>query len=621
MCGILGIYHSDASKKVNPETVKRATDLMVHRGPDDSGMFVSDNIGLGHRRLSIIDLSLGHQPMFNEDGQIAVVFNGEIYNYKDIQAELVSKGHTFKTNCDTEVIVHAYEEWGTESVKKFIGMFGIALWDNRRKIMWIVRDRLGIKPVYYYWNRNTFICASEIKPLFSAGQVKPEINPKVMDAYCTLGYVPGPETMFKGIMKLKPGHHMVVSGKEIKETEYWDFADITPSEISFENAKRQVDELLHDSVKKRLMSDVPLGVFLSGGLDSSAITAVMHEIVSGPVNTFTVGYDEKYKVGEEYYADIVAKRFNTKHNVFRLEPENFLESIKTLVKYAEEPIVEPAAIALYHISKLAREKSIVLLSGEGSDEVFGGYYLYQFMSKIENMRRFIPGPLLNMAGMFKPVLRKMKYRKYADWLSLSLEKRYMGTSNYLTPSLKDEFYADGFRGERGDYLEETFESYFSKVRHNKDVVNKMLYVDTKTWLVDDLLVKADKMTMAASIELRVPFLDHRLVELAASLPSSYKIRNGEGKYLVKAMMESRLPKEIIYRKKMGFPVPTKNWFGGELFGSVKEILASGHLPWVNGKVVNKMLSQHEAGREDHSKLLMMLLVQSFWQDEYLGRPA
>jgi asparagine synthase (glutamine-hydrolysing) len=403
----------------------------------------------------------------------------------------------------------------------------------------------------------------------------------------------------------------------MKEVEYWDFANVDPLDVSFEEAKVKVRDLLYDSVGKRLMSDVPLGVFLSGGLDSSAVTAVMSELVKDPINTFTVGYEKKYKVGEEEYAQIIAQQFKTNHHVFRLEPENFLESIKTLVTFAEEPIVEPAAIALYHISKQARKQAIVLLSGEGSDEILGGYYLYQFMDKIEIIQRVVPAPVLKAAGWAGTLLPGMKYRKYADWFSLPLEKRYLGTSNYLTPSLKREFYTDGFHEEKGGYLEETFASYFAKTTNKKDVVNRMLYVDTKTWLVDDLLLKADKMTMAASIELRVPFLDHRLVELCSSLPSSYKIRHGEGKYLLKSIMESRLPDKIVYRKKMGFPVPTRNWFGGELFASVKEMLTTQSLPWINAKTVSKMLTRHETGQEDHSKLLMMLLVQVFWQDKYM----
>jgi asparagine synthase (glutamine-hydrolysing) len=414
MCGIFGIYHSNTDKKVDQSLVRKATDEMMHRGPDEGGYFVSGNIGLGHRRLSIIDLSSGHQPMFNEDGQVAVVYNGEIYNYKDIQKELKLKGHIFKTNCDTEVIVHAYEEWGAESVKRFIGMFAFILWDERKKAAWIVRDRLGIKPLYYCWDGESFICSSEVKPLLSTGLVKPEINEKVVDAYCTLGYVPGPETMFKNIRKLRPGHFIFLSGNQCREQEYWDFANIEQSEISFDQAQVKVQELIYDSVNKRLMSDVPLGVFLSGGLDSSAVTAIMHDLVKDPINTFTVGYDKKFKVGEEYYADIVARQFETKHSVFQLQPENFFSSIEALVNFAEEPIVEPAAIALYHISKLAREKAIVLLSGEGSDEVFGGYYLYQFMNKIESIQKYLPMPVMKAAGFSGSFFSNRKYRKYID---------------------------------------------------------------------------------------------------------------------------------------------------------------------------------------------------------------
>lgn len=615
MCGIFGIYYFDNSRPVNERVVKDATDVMSHRGPDDSGYYVSGNIGLGHRRLSIIDLSAGHQPMANEDSRVITAYNGEIYNFKEIRQELITKGHTFLTHCDTEVIVHGYEEWGTECVQKFNGMFGFILWDDRSKKVWVVRDRLGIKPLYYYCNEDVFICASEIKPILKTGVIKPELNPDVLDAYFSIGYVPGPETLFKGIKKVLPGHYLLLENGRLYEKRYWDFDSINCKDTSFEHASQQIEALLHDAVDKRLMSDVPIGVFLSGGLDSSAVVGLMRDTVgSDPINTFTVSYRNNFS--EEKYARIIADRFDTEHHVFYLEAEDFFSSLRTLVSFAEEPIVEPAAIALYHISKLAREKAIVLLSGEGSDEIFAGYYLYQHMKKIDLFHRHLPGPVKRMINSISTYLPKDKHRKFADWLTSPLEEHYQGTSSYLTPSLKKNVYTPDFYRARSTYLDDHFSTYFNRVRH-KDPLGQMLYVDTKTWLVDDLLLKADKMTMAASIELRVPFLDYRLVEAAAALPSEYKINKGEGKYIFKKIVEPFLPDEIVYRKKMGFPVPTESWFQGDLMSEVENVFSRfKNNRFINYHTLSNCLDRHRKGIEDHSKFIMTMLVFAEWLKQY-----
>lgn len=616
MCGIFGIFYTDSSRPVDSAMVKGSTDLMVHRGPDDSGYYVSGNVGLGHRRLSIIDLSSGQQPMANEDGRIITVYNGEIYNYKDIRQELISKGHTFATNCDTEVIVHGYEEWGTDCVQRFNGMFSFVLWDDRTRKLWVVRDRLGIKPLYYYSDDHVIVCSSEIKPILNTGLVRPEMNDNVLDAYFSIGYVPGPETMFKKIRKVLPGHFLLVDRNGLVDREYWDFSHIQCRETGFSEAKDHFEWLLEDSVRKRLMSDVPLGVFLSGGLDSSAVVDFMNRTSgAGSINTFTVSYNEGYS--EEKHARTIAEKYRTNHNVFYLEGDDFFSSIETLIRFAEEPIVEPAAIALYHISKLARENAIVLLSGEGSDEVFGGYYLYRFMNDLEKIRRMIPRVLDPALKSISPYLPKDKYRKYADWLVSPLEKSYQGTSSYLTPSIKKRLYSPDLMRQKSSYLEDQFSSYFRRVMH-KDPLSQMLYVDTKTWLVDDLLLKADKMTMAASIELRVPFLDYRMIEEATALPPEYKIQKGEGKFLLKKIMEQVLPKEIVYRKKMGFPVPTKNWFQGKLLSQVEDAIMNlrGNYCF-NKEFLKETVLRHKTGKEDNSRILMTLLVYDEWQRQYL----
>jgi len=616
MCGVFAIHFFDAQRQVDASMVKQSTDLMHHRGPDDSGYHVSKNIGLGHRRLSIIDLSSGHQPICNEDGNIITVYNGEIYNFQDIKYELVSRGHRFLTNCDTEVIVHGYEEWGTACIRRFNGMFAFVLWDAHKQILWVARDRLGVKPIFYYLDHEVFVCASEIKPILKSGFVRPVLNKEVLDAYFSVGYVPGPETMFKNIKKVLPGHFLRIDGSTTTDHEYWDLVPNSITDISFEQAREEIEELLLDSVRKRLMSDVPLGVFLSGGLDSSAVVGLMSKVVNGtPIDTFTIGYREG--VTEENYAQRVSDLYNTRHHVFQLEADNFLSSIKTLVNFSEEPIVEPAAISLYHISRLARENAIVLLSGEGSDEVFAGYYLYRFMGMFDRIHSVIPKCIHPIIKSLNGMLPKHKYIKYSDWLTQTLSQRYQGTSSYLTPTLKKMYYDPQFNKDKSTYLEDHFSDYFKRVK-GCDPLLQMLYVDTKTWLVDDLLIKADKMTMATSVELRVPFLDYRLVETVAALPSKYKIAYSTGKYLLKEIMEPYLPKDIIHRTKLGFPVPTDNWFRGELLDEIGKLISDfKDTHWFQPSVLDDLVKRHESGIEDHSKILMMLLVMNEWQKEYL----
>jgi len=610
MCGIFSIYSFDKARAIDLSLVKNATDEMIHRGPDDAGYYVNGNIGLGHRRLSIIDLSLGHQPMTNKDCQIIVVYNGEI------QASLSSLGHTFRTDCDTEVIIHAYEEWGTQCVQKLNGMFAFSLWDNYRKRLWVVRDRVGVKPLYYFSNDKFIVCASEIKSILKTQIVDAKINENVLDAYFSLGYVPGYETMFKGVKKLMPGHFLLIDEKGVTDNEYWDFHATPGNDVTLEYSFELIEHLLLDSVSKRLMSDVPLGVFLSGGLDSSAVVGMMSRLpLSEPINTFTISYREGNN--EEKYARVVADKFETNHHVFHLEADNFASSLKTLVRYSEEPIVEPAAIALYHLSKMAKDKATVLLSGEGADEVFAGYFLYVFMGILDKMHAVIPRMSYPALDFMSKYVSQDKYRKYLDWLSLPLSKRFQGTSSYLTESLKNEYYTKSFLKKKSSYLEDIFEGFFSKVK-GKDPLSQMLYVDTKTWLVDDLLLKADKMTMATSVELRVPFLDYRIVETLSGLPSRYKIKNREGKYLLKKIMETLLPQEIVYRKKMGFPVPTYEWFRKDLLTEIRKIISG--LKDANlfePDALDRLVNRHKDGIEDNSKMLMTLLVFAEWREQYL----
>lgn len=559
--------------------------------------------------------------MFNEDGSLTLVYNGEIYNFEETRQLLLAKGHVFRTRSDTEVILHAYEEWGTQCLERFNGMFAFALWDARRQSLWVVRDRLGIKPLYYWTDGGKFACASEIKPLLRLGVVPAELNERVLDAYFSLGYVPGPETMYRGIRKLAAGHHLMVTGSGVKETQYWDFNLIPQQELSDAEAVARLQPLLHDCVQRCLVSDVPLGAFLSGGLDSSATVAMMAECGVEPINTFTVGYDGNAEESEERFAQLVAARYRTRHQVFTLEAADFFESLRILVQHAEEPIVEPAGVALFRLAQLARTEATVLLSGEGSDEVFGGYSLYRVRQRIQSLHRVLPPGLWRMLRPCGRLLPQFKHRKQLDWLAEPLERGFQGTSAHLTTSLRQGLYTPDFLATRGDYLEDTFTRLYDRLPREADALQRMLYVDTKTWLVDNLLLKADKMTMAASVELRVPFLDHRLVEFATTLPAHLKIRDSQGKWVLKESLAGRLPDAIIHRRKLGFPVPVKRWLGGGLVHLVHKRLGHGPISsWFEEAKVRTLIRRHAEGTEDHSRLLITFLVMSIFAEELSNAP-
>jgi asparagine synthase (glutamine-hydrolysing) len=619
MCGICGVLSFEQGYNVDSDLLLKMTDAIKHRGPDDSGICIRGQCGLGHRRLSIIDIASGQQPMMADTGRgcFTIVFNGEIYNYLEIKKDLLNLGYIFSTKSDTEVILNAYQEWGGKCVSRFRGMFSFGIWDECNKTLFLARDRMGIKPLYYYQNNKVAIFASEIKAIFASNLVENNIEYSVLDSYLSLGYVPGPMTMFKDIFKLLPGHSITIDENGKTEGEcYWNFDKISINSIAFDDAQGQLVQLLRDSVKMHLMSEVPLGVFLSGGIDSSAITALMSEITARKVNTFSVGYEGAEESNELGFARQIAETFKTDHHEFVLKPHDFLNSIQELVRITEEPLVEISAIPLYQISREAKPYATVLLSGEGSDEIFAGYGLYQKMLNMDRIGgigkfvelmpdRFLPGD---------------KLKKYADCLSRVISDRYRGTSCDLTGRIKRSFYSRDFfkYTQENNHLDDTFLRWFRDVERQAPL-SQLLYVDSKTWLPDDLLLKADKMTMAASIELRVPFLDHKLVEFAASLPPEYKIKNREGKFILKKVFEKYLPKEIIYRKKMGFTVPTKRWFAGDLLEPARDIVFSKRLMdtgWFQRKYLETMFDRHSKGKEDYSRRIFSLLVLTHWLGIY-----
>jgi asparagine synthase (glutamine-hydrolysing) len=616
MCGFCGILRfEEKGIGIDPSLIDRMSATLTHRGPDDGGIHVEGQIGLGHRRLNVIDIAGGHQPMKSHahgPSQV-VVYNGEIYNYIALRRELESLGHTFRTSSDTEVLLTAYKEWGHQCVDRLNGMFSFAIWDEAEKALFLARDRMGIKPLYYYLGRESFVFASEVRAILASSLVCSELEKPALDAFLSLGYTPCPNTMFKGILKLAPGHTMTVDANgTIKAKTYWNFSKVVPATLSFADAKEKLRKLLGESVQMRLMSEVPLGVFLSGGLDSSAITALMSQVSGQRLKTFSVGCDGDDETNELPYARKIADLFGTEHHEFMLKPYDFLDSIPQMVEMVEEPLVEIPAIALYQIAKVAKPHATVLLSGEGSDEVFGGYSLYNKMLNMERAKVF-----RKLFGFIPDsCLSGDKLKKYADWLSHIASDRYRGTSADLTERIKHSFYSPEFLKytRENNYLDETFLRYFGDVE-GQPLLSQLLYVDSKTWLPDDLLLKADKMTMATSVELRVPFLDHKIVEFAASLPPEYKINNGEGKFILKKLMEKYLPKEIIYRRKMGFTVPTKRWFAGDLLGPAKDIVFSKTLMgtgWFQRKYLESMFDRHSKGKEDYSRRIFSLLVLYHW---------
>ena len=587
MCGICGILNFDVEQPVEKSHIKSMLNMMIHRGPDDEGYYFDGNIGLGHRRLSIIDISKGHQPITNEDQTVWIVFNGEIYNYRDLAHTLKSKGHAFKTDSDTEVIAHAYEEYGAEVCCHLRGMFAFAIWDSKKKELFIARDRVGIKPLYYYRDNNVFLFGSEIKPMLEIGLIKSGISYDVIDSFLSIGYVPGEKTMFRNVNKLEPAHYIKINQDGFSKECYWQMNEIEINSDYSENEWKEITlSKLSECVKIRLMSEVPLGVFLSGGLDSSLIVALMKRLGCETIKTFSIGFENSPEANELEYARIVANHFKTEHYEFIMKPLDFMESIETVVKHTEEPIVEAPAIALYHLSKLAKKHVTVILSGEGADEVFGGYNIYSYFSKIDKIRSIFS--LLGVAHFRKSLgklVKKEKYIKYIDWIMAPLTESYRGISSNLVEGAKKEVYGEALIGANSNYLASFYQSRFKECE-KYELIHKLLYMDTKGWLVDDLLLKADKMTMANSMELRVPFLDHEMIEMSYQIPSCYKVKKGQGKYILKKIAEDILPRDIIWRKKMGFTMPTARCFQDKkIVNIIKDKLYSGAL--VSDAIVRK----------------------------------
>jgi asparagine synthase (glutamine-hydrolysing) len=622
MCAICGIVNFDRSHVVDSEVIRRMAGTMVHRGPDDDGFFNGGPAGLGFRRLSIIDLSGGHQPIWNEDRSATVVFNGEIYNYRDLSARLMGAGHTFATRSDTETILHAYEQYGDDCVDHLRGMFAFAIWDLKRERLLLARDRLGEKPLYYYQGNGFLAFASEIKALLEVPGIPRELDLAAFDEYLSLRFVPGPRTMFRNIHRLQPGHTLALEDGTVRIRKYWDVEYPKPATGTPAQLVDEFRHLLSESVRMRLMSEVPLGLFLSGGLDSSAILALMSRAGHGRVQTFSVGYEapdsQQEDVSEFEYARLAANTYGAVHREYRQTAAEFEQFVPDLVRSLDEPMADPTCIPLHYISRLAREHVTVILSGEGADETLGGYNIYARMLALEKFNR-VPARQ-TLAPWLARLAPSEAIRSYVRMSGQSLERRYRGVSRGFRPETKRLLIGEERMMQSELRLHEHFDHYYSAVRGTTPL-NRMLYVDTKVWLPDDLLVKADRMSMANSLELRVPFLDHQLVEFAAALPMRSKLNGSCGKAILRDAMRGLLPDTIIDRPKKGFPVPLASWLCGPMRAFTRDHLLgsdSAACQFLNRTALTRIVEDHEQGRADRSGELWTALVFEIWHRHFLG---
>lgn len=622
MCGIAGIFSLNGTLPSGKTVIKKMTDSLAHRGPDDEGFYQDSRVALGFRRLSIIDLKTGNQPIHNEDSSVWTVLNGEIYNYRELRTELEGKGHKFYTHADTEVLVHLYEEYGEGLVGRLRGMFAFCIWDTRANKFCVFRDRLGIKPLFYAEAGGCLLFASEIKALLASGLVTREMDTEALNYYLGLQYVPAPLSIYKNIRKLKPGHmlSLVPKQREVRQVEYWDLDNTVVSPLSFEDCKARYRELLVESVKLHLMSDVPLGAFLSGGVDSSAVVATMAELCAEPVNTFTIcSRNRAYDEGE--YARIVSSRFGTVHRTFTVDPSDFLALIPGMFEQYDEPFADSSALPTYIVSRLARKHVTVALSGDGGDETCAGYSRYSHeirFGKIERalkLRAIVPGFFKNVFrnGISSTHGTADKGLKYLLNLLSTPAERHLFFMSYFR-NTKSRLYGEHFRNLAPDGDLRLFNSYMDKVPGG-DILRKLLYLDQKTYLPDDILYKVDIASMANSLEVRVPLLDHKLVEFISEIPSEFKLRGGVGKVVFKEILKDKLPHDILYRKKKGFEIPVSAWFRDELAVYVKETLLSCGLfsePYFNRAHIERMLTDHQSGKQDFGHQLWILMSLAVW---------
>ena len=629
MCGIAGRVNFVSRAPGNVEMVTAMCDLLSHRGPDGSGAMARGFVALGHRRLAIIDLSdAGRQPMSVDDGQLWITFNGEIYNYRELRAELQSRGHSFRTQTDTEVILHAYREYGVECVQHLDGMFAFALWDNTRERLLLARDRVGKKPLTYRIDADGIAFASEPKAFLADPSFKPEVDAAALSHYLTYQYVPAPMSAFAGVRKLPPAHYLVVERGEVAVRRYWRLNYANKSDVTEQEAVERLRDLLKASVKKRLISDVPLGAFLSGGIDSGSIVALMAELGTGPVKTFSIGFEEK-EFDELSYARLVATRYGTEHHEFVVRPDA-LSMLDRLVWHYNEPFADSSAIPTFVLSELSRRHVTVALNGDGGDESFAGYERYQANLLAQRYDR-LPAPIrasLQGLSALVPTPRGRggvvaRGKRFMNALGEGPERRYVRWMAHFDDGLKRELCTPEFLDRAGEDASQVLLRSYAAT-DARDLLDATLSVDVDNYLPDDLLVKVDIATMAHGLEGRSPFLDHRLMEFAAGLPSNLKLRGVTKKYILKRAVAPYLPSEILDRPKMGFGVPLEAWFRGELKDLAFDVLLSRRLRergYFREAVIRRLLEQHVNGQRGWHYQLWNLLMLELWHRAFVdARP-
>lgn len=626
MCGICGKVEFDRGASVSGALIRSMLDTIRHRGPDDEGVYLAPQVGLGHARLSIIDLSSGHQPLGNENGTVWIVFNGEIYNYQELRNQLLAKGHVFKTQTDTEVIVHLYEEYGPQCLEKLRGMFAFALWDENQKSLFLARDRVGIKPLYYSLTRNNIVFASEIKAILADPSINRELAPEIIDRFLTFLYLPGEETLLQGIGKLAPGHYLLLKGGKAEIRQYWDIQFYKPSQCpSLKDAEGELSDLVAEAVEMHMIADVPVGVLLSGGVDSTAVLSCAAERTEKEISTFTVGFSDSGGADERPYARLAAEAYGTKHYDMTITASDFADFLPKYVWHMEEPVCEPPAVALYYVSKLARKYVKVLLSGEGGDEAFAGYDNYRSLVWLERLKQVWPAvnrPASQGLSRANSWFHSARVAKYAPLVNAAFPDYYYSRTStpyrYSGNGIGELYSSDFVKLIDREYTIEPVRKLFAVVK-DQAILDQMLYIDTKTWLADDLLVKADKMTMANSLELRVPLLDHRLLEFAASLPPHYKLNGFALKYIWKKAMSKRVPERILKRRKAGFPVPYEFWLRNNLRDQIRAILTDRKAVergYFDKAAVEKLINANNASGA-HSKEVFSLVALELWHRAFL----
>ncbi|MGH8218566.1 MAG: XrtA/PEP-CTERM system amidotransferase [Steroidobacteraceae bacterium] len=631
MCGITGFCDLRGRREPDRALLRRMNDSLRHRGPDGSGEHFEPGVALGHRRLSIIDLATGQQPLYNEDRSVVVVFNGEIYNYQTLIPQLQALGHTFHTRSDTEVIVHGWEAWGERCVERFRGMFAFALWDTKQEKLFLARDRLGVKPLYYaLLPDGHLVFGSELKSLLRHPGVSREIDARAVEEYFALGYTAEPRTIFQSVAKLPPGHTLVLKRGEAAAStsrEYWDVRFTLDQKLDLPTAMEELERRLEDSIRLRMISEVPLGAFLSGGVDSSAVVATMARISETPVNTCSMSFDDP-KFDESRFAEAVANQHRARHFVERVASDDF-DLIDQLAQIYDEPYADSSAIPTYRVCRLARKRVTVALSGDGGDESFGGYRRYRLHCAEERWRSVLPlatrRRVFGLLGRLYPKAdwapRVLRAKTTFQGLARSTVEAYLESVSIVRQAERRELFSPALRSTLGGYrVNEVFERHAGRAGTD-DPLALVQYLDLKTYLIGDINTKVDRASMAHSLEVREPLMDHPLVEWLASLPSTFKIRDGEGKFLLKKTFEKRLPHDVLYRPKMGFAVPLAGWFRGPLRDRVRDAALGSALAesgLFDQRVLGRMVEAHQSGRRDFSACLWTVLMFEAFLRNVLG---